>query len=314
MSARHGETRSGEAVRSGAATVTVCIPTFRRPGMLLRCLDALARQTRDGFGVDVVVVDNDAAHSARPAVADWAKRNAVVVHYVSEVRQNIALARNAAVAAATGQFVAFIDDDEFADPDWLRRMLACCERNGAAGVLGPVLPWFEGTPPDWLVASGLCLRRSFATDTPLTDVRYMRTGNVLLRRSVFEGLAEPFDPRFGRTGGEDADFFGRMLAAGHWFVWCDEAPVHEEVPAARQTLRYHLDRALVRGVSEARIAPAVSVGTLKSILALAGYGVCLPLLRVVSYPAYVRYLVKCGDHAGKLLAYCGIRVLPERNF
>ncbi len=76
----------------------------------------------------------------------------------------------------------------------------------------------------------------------------MRTGNVLLAKAMIEGLETPFDPRLGRTGGEDADFFDRMVKAGRSFVWCAEARVYEDVPVERQTLKYHVKRAFVRGV------------------------------------------------------------------
>ena len=181
------------------------------------------------------------------------------------------------------------------------------------GVLGPVLPQFRGTPPAWLVKSGLCSRTSFPTGTPATDPRHMRTGNVLLAMAIMEGL-QPFDPRLGRTGGEDSDFFERMVRAGRSFVWCDEARVHEDVPVERQTLKYHVKRAFVRGFVQSDRQAFVSYGTLKSVAAVAIYCAVLPVLLPVRYHLFAKYLVSCCDHLAKLLGYVGIRPGRERTF
>jgi hypothetical protein len=142
----------------------------------------------------------------------------------------------------------------------------------------------------------------------------MRTGNVIFARDLVRDLELPFDPRLGLSGGEDADFFDRMLSAGRSFVWCEEARVHERVPEERQRLRYHLRRALIRGVTEADKKELASLDTLKSVIAVAVYAVALPFLFVLSYRLFARYLVSCTDHAAKLLAHFGIRLARERTF
>src|SRR5262249_52817870 len=143
---------------------------------------------------------------------------------------------------------------------------------------------------------------------------YLRTGNILLQRNLFDGLEAPFDPRLSRSGGEDADFLGRMLESGRSFVWCEEAPVHESVPVERQTLSYQLRRALIRGVTEADKEAFFSFGTAKSVLAIVLYAIALPFLLVARYHVFARYLVKCCDHLAKLLAHLGVRLARERTF
>ena len=69
-----------------------------------------------------MVVDNDARESARSIVQSWSERSRVPIAYMVEPRQNIALARNASVALATGDLVAFVDDDEEPSSDWLCRL------------------------------------------------------------------------------------------------------------------------------------------------------------------------------------------------
>jgi succinoglycan biosynthesis protein ExoM len=298
---------------AGTPHISVCVPTYRRPGMLIKCLEGLEKQERCAFTYSIVIVDNDSQESARNLVEDWGRRSMIKVVYACEPEQNISRARNRAVANASGEYVAFIDDDEVPEPAWLANLHETCKRLSADGVLGPVLPQFPGTPPKWLVKSGLCSRRFFPTGTPASDSKYMRTGNVLLRRAMISDLETPFDPRLGRTGGEDADFFDRMLKAGRSFVWCSEARVYEDVPVERQTLKYHAKRALIRGVTEADRQAFFSYGTLKSSIAVLIYAATLPFLLPTRYHLFARYLVRCCDHLAKLLAHLGIRLAHERT-
>src|SRR5687768_10946656 len=100
--------------------ITVCICTYRRPRMLMHLLGRLQNQDTDGqFTYSLVVVDNDAAESARPAVEACMQQSAVPMRYLCEPERNISSARNRAVTSAAGAFVALIDDDEFPEESWL---------------------------------------------------------------------------------------------------------------------------------------------------------------------------------------------------
>src|ERR1700730_9947154 len=101
--------------------ISVCICTFKRLPFLRRLLAALAAQETGGlFTYSVVVADNDPRESAKPVVGDWAPAgSAMRVSYCLEARQNIALTLNKAIENAKGEFIAFIDDDEWPTPRWL---------------------------------------------------------------------------------------------------------------------------------------------------------------------------------------------------
>ena len=116
--------------------ITVCVCTFRRPELLTRLLETLERQETGGeFTYSVVICDNDPGGSALDTVMSFQRTSSLNVHYTSEPRQNIALARNEALRHATGDFIAFVDDDEFVEPEWLRAMWLTCEGLEAAGAL-----------------------------------------------------------------------------------------------------------------------------------------------------------------------------------
>jgi len=294
--------------------ISVCIPTYKRPWMLQRCLEALERQEVDNFSYSVVVVDNDAERSARDVVERRAKCSPIPIQYHVEPVRSFSLARNKAVECSRGDLIAFIDDDEFPERSWLLSLYNAYRQYRVDGVLGPVLPFFEVPPPKWLAMSGLCNRPSFETGIQLTSSKYMRTGNVLLKRDILDEGSAPFDPSLGRTGGEDADLFERLLRKGCSFVWCRDARVREEVPEERQKRTYYLRRALLRGITSARDESFFSLDTFKSLVAVVLYTASLPLLVIATHHLFMRYLVKDCDHVAKLLARCGLILVRERAF
>jgi succinoglycan biosynthesis protein ExoM len=290
-------------------TICVCICTYQRPELLRRTLAALARQeTRGQFTYSIVVADNDVHQSACDAVAAFRAASPVATVYCVEPTQNVALARNKALANASGDYVALIDDDEFPTRDWLAALLAACQAHGADGVLGPVRAHFDQPPPRWLVRGGFCERPEHPTGLSL-HWRQTRTGNVLFRRALLAGMANPFRPEFG-NGGEDQDFFRRMMQRGYRFIWCQEAIVYEVVPPARWTRTYLLKRALLRGQNERPFLRAPSIA--KSVVAVCVYAFLLPFLLPLGHHRFMSYSVRLLDHAGKLLAALGYRPLGDK--
>lgn len=223
--------------------ISVCICTFRRPALLAALLDAVGQQNLGTLHaqVELIVVDNDPAHSARPVLQAWAAPAGFSLHFVHVPEANISIARNTAVNKATGEWIALIDDDETPATDWLLRLVETQHRFNADAVFAPVVPRYLPGTPAWLQAGGYFDRTRFATGTPIDD-RDARTGNVLIRAARLKTIPGPFDVAFGRTGGEDSLLFRDLQAQGCTFVWCDEAPVSEDVPLERANARWLLRR------------------------------------------------------------------------
>jgi glycosyltransferase involved in cell wall biosynthesis len=292
-----------------AAHIAVCICTYRRPQLLGELLAGLAEQQTDGrFTYSIVVVDNDRAQSARAATEDFERRWPIGIEYVVEAVQGIALARNTAVRNADGDFVAFIDDDEVPIRHWLLSLFEICVDRGVQGALGPVFPRYLEPPPGWVVKGRFYDRPSYPTGMVI-DWRKGRTGNALLRREVFEGEQEPFRPEF-RTG-EDQDFFRRMIAKGHVFVWCHEATAYEAVPASRWDRGFLLRRALLRGYTSREHPTFGARDVAKSALAVPMYAVALPFALLSGQGRFMSILVRLFDHLGKLLGLVGINPVRE---
>jgi len=291
--------------------ISVCICTFKRPGLLHKLLERLEQQQANGqFALSVVVTDNDSRQSAHCVVAEFAATSRIVVTYSCEPRQNIALARNEALSHATGDFVALIDDDEYPENGWLAAMLEACEKYQAAGVLGPVRPRFEEAPPRW-IADGRFWDRPEHRTGWVMDWRDCRTGNVLFRRHIVDGLQEVFNPIFG-TGAEDTDFFRRMMGSGHVFRWCNEAVVYETVPKERCTRSYMFKRAMLRGRHSVTLPGRRLRLAARSVVAVPVYLMMLPFTLLLGQHFFMRYGIKFCDHAGRLLALLRLNPVRER--
>ena len=230
--------------------ISICIATYRRPDRLRALLADLDAQELQPS--EIVIVDNDAEASAREVVQErQTQGGGCPVRYEVQPEKNISLTRNRTVAIASGEWLAFVDDDERAPVAWLRTLADAAHAHSADGVLGPVVPVVPATAPAWIRRGDFYswVRMRSGTVVPRNRLRF---GNVLLRASLIKQHRAPFDPAYGLTGGEDGDLLSRLVSAGSRIVWCDEAVVTEPVETSRASLRWLLRRAMRGGQDFAR--------------------------------------------------------------
>ena len=294
--------------------ISVCVCTYKRPDFLLRELKALSAQQTDGlFTYSIVVADNDRLRSGEAVVEEFRKSafasHPISIRYCVEPRQNIALARNKAVENAEGDFIAFLDDDEFPAEDWLINLFRACEQYQVDGVLGGVRRQFDETPPEWVAKGEFYKRPLRPTGLP---VRWTsgRTGNVLLRKTAFPSNEPPFRPEFRH--GEDQDFFRRAIDKGCRFIWCGEAITDEVIPPVRWKRTFMLRKALLRGSSAALVPTLGADDIWRSIIAVPAYTLVLPFALVLGQHRFMSLAVKICDHLGKLLTLAGINPIREQ--
>lgn len=293
--------------------ISVCIATFRRPGRLGALLDDLMLQSNAPS--EIVIVDNDSAGSARTVVdRRRALGSTCPLRYAIQPLRNISITRNATVALATGEWLAFVDDDERAPSNWLATLADTVIRYDADGVTGPVAPGVPDDAPAWIRRGRFYdwARMPTGTIVPLNKLRF---GNVLLRGSLLRATPVPFDPAYGLTGGEDGDLLIRLVESGAKVVWCDEGFVHEPVEASRLSLRWLLFRSLRGGQDFARHRLAGRLGAVSAagrcgfFLRAFGQAVVAAGLALVCLPAgrhrSAYWLFKLSANLGKMSAFAG---------
>ena len=286
--------------------ISVCVCTYKRPELLRRLLDSLRNQeTRGLFTYSVVIADNDKARSAEPVASEFTVSSSVPIRYCVEPERSVSLTRNRAIESAQGDFIAFVDDDEFTSKNWLLTLFEACQPNDVAGVLGPVESYFDQAPPDW-VLRGKFYQHSISPTGSLVSWTKARTGNVLFKKRILPAGELPFRPQF-RGGGADQDFFRRMIEKGNVFIWCEEAVAYEVVPPVRWRRSFMLRRALLRGGATPLHPTFGPRDILKSLVAVPSYTLALPFAFLLGQHRFMRLMISLCDHLGKLLACLGIR-------
>ena len=227
-------------------TIDIGICTFRRP-QVTEVLSSLAEINRpEGVTIRLIVADNDDTPSAQE-VAEGADLPFELT-YVHAPGRNISIARNAILDAARADYLAFIDDDETADPNWLIELYNEAQRTNADVVFGPVVAQYPPEAPAWMVNGDY--HSVTLMDTP-DDAKTGATCNVLIDRRSAPCQGQVFDLSLGKSGGEDTVFFRGINAKGGKLRVAREARVYEKVAPGRMTLKWLLERKIRSGQSHA---------------------------------------------------------------
>lgn len=218
------------AVPAKLPSVLVCVCTYRRPIMLSRCLHSILEQgINRKFHMSIAVIDNDIAMSGWSA-CEAAMREIFLdteIMYFCEPERGIALARNRGIDAAKefkADYLAFIDDDDIAQPNWLSQLMSAGP--GCDAVLGEVLFMDYLLYPRWKRPS---------------KIEGRGAGNMLLSRAAFQRFR--FQPSLGLGGGEDGLYLAALIKAGLTIKRNKAAITFGGVHPAKMTVGGILDRA-----------------------------------------------------------------------
>lgn len=247
------------ARQSIRASVVVCVYTEKRLPQIRAALDSIARQTMPPSQV-IVVADHNPPLCHRIA-AEYPDHEVIP----NEYEKGLSGARNTGVEHAAGDIVVFLDDDAWAQRQWLETLLASYDDESVLGVGGMVLAdWSPPGRPAWLPEEFLWVVGCSYRGQPevKTEVRNPIGANMSFRRSAFD-LAGPFDASVGRTstssrplGCEETEFSIRLrrLSPGARIIYEPRAVVYHHVGQSRASLRYFLGRCSAEGTSKARIS------------------------------------------------------------
>ena len=294
-----------------AVTVDICICTFRRKQLAetVRSLDALT--VPDGVEIRLIIADNDVSPSAEYLVRRLQAEGRHPILYRHAPAQNISIARNACLDAATADFAAFIDDDETASPGWLVALLA--EAEGADAVLGPARAVYGPEAPDWM------RRGDFHSTLPVWVNGEIRTGytcNVLLRRASPAVSGRRFALSLGRSGGEDTAYFTGLTRAGGRIAYAEGAVVDDPVPANRATFAWLARRRFRMGQTHGRVVIGDPRGmALARQVALAaakaGVSFLVAVATAWSAPRRNRSALRGVMHAGVVSGLLGVTEITQ---
>jgi succinoglycan biosynthesis protein ExoM len=289
--------------------IDICVCTYRRPELELTLRSLGAIETPPNATVRIVVADNDALPSARTLVDALRVELPFEVIYVHCPASNISIARNACLDNGTGEYLAFVDDDETASVKWLAELTEVARASGADAVLGPVSAVYSDAAPGWM------RRGDFHSTLPVYAGGEIRTGyscNVLLRRASPHIAGRRFSLAAGQTGGEDTEYFTQMYEAGGRIAYAPRALVVEPVPEARARFSWLAKRRFRSGQTHGRLLgrkrPAAGLFrqmALAAAKAVYCFGTAAALAVVAQHRN--RYALRGVLHTGVVVGLLGIR-------
>lgn len=222
--------------------ITIVVCTYNRAARLHDALNSLMYQTTRGqFSYCVLVVDDSSTDATPDVIRDAAARSPIDIRYVWGSGTGIACARNMGIKESSSKWIAFFDDDQVAQPNWLNELFACAIQNDADVVGGS----YRLYSPDKEIStlSAICRMMLGETGENGKPHKYGRNthpggGNALVRATVFQAVGG-FDELTTR-GGEDSEFAVRLRGAGLEAWFSPTAIVHHYVPAYRLQESYLL--------------------------------------------------------------------------
>lgn len=257
-----------------AFSVVICVYTEDRWEDILAAVDSVRTQSLPALET-LLVVDHNAAlleRLGREYKESAAEREEVRV-LANAGPRGLSAGRNTGIAAARGEFVAFLDDDAVAERDWLRYFAEGYDDRSVMAVGGRTMAaWASGRRPvwfpeefDWVVG---CTYRGLPHGK--VRVRNVLGGNASFRRSAFDASGG-FATGIGRDGDkrplgcEETELCIRLAKALPDAVLLidDRAVIHHKVPAVRERFGYFRTRAYAEGLSKALVAR--SVGAAKGL-------------------------------------------------
>lgn len=292
--------------------IDVFVCTYRRQQKLKECIESIiAQKLESSIALRIVVVDNDKDQTGRQIVELLGAKSGIPIVYLWEPQRGISHARNKCLDAIKAKYFCFIDDDEIAAPTWVQNLYQTLHDFNADVVAGPVIATYHSNTPRWVIESKIFERNRKHTGDSLECAA---TGNCMLRSSSVQRSGIRFDHRFSLSGGEDSDFFIRLLSSGYTAVFCDEAEVFEEAARDRMTMRYWMLRSIrggqtyamthYKGMSNSRLLYLVSKKIVHLIAAT-----CMLILNLPRGRArYIRWLIRASSSYGQLSSFYGKKI------
>jgi glycosyltransferase involved in cell wall biosynthesis len=235
-------TPSEQLTPSTPVKVSIIVCTYNRAELLRDSVESLTHLHRNAdLTFEILIVNNASSDNTEAVARELCERFATIpVRYVFAAKPGVSAARNHGIAAARGEWIAFMDDDQVADPGWLSELLQVATRRDVRCVGGAnKLHLPSGQEGRQLAASVQTLlgaAPSLTVEAPYSRKIAPGAGNLLVHHTVFAEIGT-FDESL-TTAGEDLDLYRRMWSRGIR-AWCaPNALTFHVIPAYRLEANY----------------------------------------------------------------------------
>ncbi len=241
------------------ASIIVC--TYNRCELLRKTLQSLVCLSANEYRYEIIVIDNNSDDDPQVVVDDIRRKSGFDIKFCRETRQGLSHARNAGVRLASGEILAFVDDDEEADAEWLNEIVRTYDADkDIACTGGKIIPVFsDGGAPSWYIPELSGFFGGVDNGESICEIivgeGYLGGGNFSFRKDAITG-DEPFNISLGRTGdsfytGEESELCIQFIQRGLKVYYNPRAITYHDVSAERLTRVHLFKRAFQSGMSDA---------------------------------------------------------------
>lgn len=298
--------------------LSIIICTLNRSSLLKKCLESLVQQECASWKFEIVLVDNGSTDDTKK-VAEAFVDAGLSIKYLYESRKCIGYARNIGLRASEGRYLATLDDDVTAVPNWCEAVCRGFEQNentplgkiGAVG--GPIEPIFETGRPPWLTPELEALYAVLDLGSQqqiFRGVHHPVQANVAFLRSVL--LDNPWNENVLMC--EEIELFGRLTRKGFRYLYVPEMKVYHFISARRLNSEWLMNRHFAEGVASRYLA----VGICAKVRPLVRSVLKLPYAwgrsHLGSEPRRLPFRCKTMLHVGTLAGLLGFRDVESTTY
>ncbi len=220
--------------------ITVSVPTYNNFVMLRRALESLTSQITGGnFSFEILVINDGSTDDTAFVVKEVAEKSSVPLRYFRCNGAGVAMARNKSIDLSRGDWIAFFDDDQIAEPKWLHKLFqtALIYEAECVGSNRDLVPESDFEIPQNCVIRSLLGEELYDREFRVRSYRDLPgTGTSLVKKEILESLGG-FDESM-LSGGSDNDFFHRVLEGGYKIYRTPDCIVHHIISQYRLRHEY----------------------------------------------------------------------------
>lgn len=297
-----------------SVSYTVALCTHNNADRLSRTLNDLTKLAIPDASWELLIIDNGCLDGTPKLLANFDWPESWMVRIIREEQLGLSNARNRAISESQGDYIIFMDDDETADPDWLRAYERLINDKKPDAFGGRIRVLFEDPRPSWLTDEILGflgeLNRSDRISPLEEPTASFYGGNFGIRKSVCATVGK-FNSMLGRkgrnnTGGEEVDYYRRLLSAKMSVWWTPEAIIFHRIQTAKLKRSYFLNLHYLQGRMEgirerdkqSRIPPVYFYGQLLRAIAAFWH-----VFREKGYAATLRKEMNIAYFIGKIIGW-----------
>jgi len=238
--------------------ISVIVCTYNREKLLASCIDSLVNQDCPPGDYEIILINNCSTDNTEQlCLKRLHKYPGLQIRYFLETKQGLSNARNRGIKESMGNVITFIDDDAFADKDYIHNLKKTFRTSGVAAGGGKILPNWEKKRPKWISRFLLPLVSVLNMGDQIIAFKrneYPIGANMFFRKSLFEKTGF-FDPMLGRSlknmlGNEEKDLFIKIKKLGFEICYFPNITVHHYIPEERTKISFIKKQALGIGQSE----------------------------------------------------------------